>query len=287
MSYIIDGERRFLISGEFHYFRVPQADWRRRLELWKESGGNAVAILLSALCGSWSVGMADLSSESLLDASVLGKPLWVATSVCMARNVQERLVAFINRGGKLLLSPVIPYLDEDFQECPILRDYLGGASAEVLAQSPARLVVGPTENVLVTDRLFRSCARPAGAERTATEVYSNAEVGWTYRPSGGGTVIWLGLPWKHAMKEHSRVVGYLMELCGVERIVSCDNPNVWTTLRRKGSQALLFAMNLFTGPMEANIRVRQRESASIADARFSLRAMSVEALEVNCEPPRA
>ena len=42
-SVIIDGRRQFLVSGEFHYFRVPKADWARRLELLKEAGGNCVA----------------------------------------------------------------------------------------------------------------------------------------------------------------------------------------------------------------------------------------------------
>lgn len=42
-SYRIDGRRQFLISGEFHYFRVPKTDWKRRLELFKEAGGNCCA----------------------------------------------------------------------------------------------------------------------------------------------------------------------------------------------------------------------------------------------------
>ena len=40
---LVDGKRTFLVSGEFHYFRVPKADWRRRLELLKAAGGNCVA----------------------------------------------------------------------------------------------------------------------------------------------------------------------------------------------------------------------------------------------------
>ena len=40
---LIDGRREFLVSGEFHYFRVPQEDWRRRMELFKEAGGNCLA----------------------------------------------------------------------------------------------------------------------------------------------------------------------------------------------------------------------------------------------------
>ncbi len=40
---LIDGRREFLVSGEFHYFRVPPDDWRRRMELLKEAGGNCLA----------------------------------------------------------------------------------------------------------------------------------------------------------------------------------------------------------------------------------------------------
>ena len=43
LSLKFDGERKFLVSGEFHYFRVPPAEWKRRLELLKASGANCVA----------------------------------------------------------------------------------------------------------------------------------------------------------------------------------------------------------------------------------------------------
>jgi beta-galactosidase len=42
-SYYLDSKSAFLVSGEFHYFRVPPKDWRARLSLWKEAGGNCVA----------------------------------------------------------------------------------------------------------------------------------------------------------------------------------------------------------------------------------------------------
>ncbi|MCL5996985.1 MAG: beta-galactosidase, partial [Chloroflexi bacterium] len=41
--YRIDGQPVYLYSGEFHYFRVPRADWRRRMQLFKEAGGNCIA----------------------------------------------------------------------------------------------------------------------------------------------------------------------------------------------------------------------------------------------------
>src|SRR5664279_1429278 len=41
--YSIGGKPAFLYSGEFHYFRVPRADWRRRMRLFKQAGGNCLA----------------------------------------------------------------------------------------------------------------------------------------------------------------------------------------------------------------------------------------------------
>lgn len=39
-----DGQDAFMVSGEFHYFRVPCDDWKRRMELFKAAGGNMIAI---------------------------------------------------------------------------------------------------------------------------------------------------------------------------------------------------------------------------------------------------
>jgi len=41
--YRIDGKPVYLNSGEFHYFRVPRADWRARMKLFKQAGGNCLA----------------------------------------------------------------------------------------------------------------------------------------------------------------------------------------------------------------------------------------------------
>ena len=39
----LHGQDAFLLSGEFHYFRVPKEDWKYRMQLFKESGGNTIA----------------------------------------------------------------------------------------------------------------------------------------------------------------------------------------------------------------------------------------------------
>lgn len=42
-SFFINGKPDYLISGEFHYFRVPRSDWARRMRLFREAGGNTLA----------------------------------------------------------------------------------------------------------------------------------------------------------------------------------------------------------------------------------------------------
>ncbi len=42
-GFYVEGERKALVSGEFHYYRVPERDWRERLARFQESGGNMVA----------------------------------------------------------------------------------------------------------------------------------------------------------------------------------------------------------------------------------------------------
>src|SRR3974377_404324 len=41
--YRVGGKPVYLYSGEFHYFRVPKSEWRKRMELFKQAGGNCIA----------------------------------------------------------------------------------------------------------------------------------------------------------------------------------------------------------------------------------------------------
>ncbi len=43
LCYRVEGQPFYLYSGEFHYFRVPKKDWRRRMDLFREAGGNCIA----------------------------------------------------------------------------------------------------------------------------------------------------------------------------------------------------------------------------------------------------
>lgn len=46
-GFIINGKREFLIGGEFHYFRVPAAEWEDRLKKMKSIGANLISVYIA------------------------------------------------------------------------------------------------------------------------------------------------------------------------------------------------------------------------------------------------
>ncbi len=46
-GFLINGEHVFLIGGEFHYFRVPAAEWEDRLQKMKSTGANLISVYIA------------------------------------------------------------------------------------------------------------------------------------------------------------------------------------------------------------------------------------------------
>lgn len=46
-GFIIHGKREYLIGGEFHYFRVPAAQWEDRLQKMKATGANLISVYIA------------------------------------------------------------------------------------------------------------------------------------------------------------------------------------------------------------------------------------------------
>lgn len=118
---------------------------------------------------------------------------------------------------------------------------------------------------------------PAGAEIFATEENTGAAVGWEKRFPGGGSILWLGMQWKHAKTEHGRMMRALLLRMGcAQPVVSCDNPNVWAFLRSDGHRNALFLLNLFTERMEAGVSVRRADGSPLDFGRQAVDPMQVK-----------
>ena len=263
------GESDFYIGLDWeqsrsdHYFVRGDSRGLGNREAWEfQRKGFAI----SGLCASYMPEYLDLKKPLPSD----GKPLFVAASICMGKPIQENLVRFVQAGGKLLLAPSVPELDEDFQPCTILKDFLNGAETAPCETAVPRAAIGMIQNIQPKS-LRRSTVRPKRAVRLGAEEESGDEIAWRLDFPSGGCVIWTGLCWMHQKSTHAEMMRYFIETMPA---VLCDNPNVWSSLRTDGQRRMLFLMNLFTSEMKAMIKVREPDGSYRTLGEQAIPAMS-------------
>jgi beta-galactosidase len=204
--------------------------------------------LTTVLCASLSPEMVRLDTP--LDPAA--SPLIVVSSSSMAAAKQQHLVDYLQSGGKALILPILPVVDDDLKPCSILADFLGSPQAVPAPQGFYRPVIGGVVNVLGGITFWENL--PASAEVVGVEEKSGKPIAWKLSTPGNGVVLVLGFRWIHAMREHARMLKSILGMLGLQPIVSSSNPNVWTTLWvSEEGQAVLFLLNLFSAPMEAEV----------------------------------
>lgn len=155
--------------------------------------GQSKAASLASLMAlnSISFGYVDLEAASQQELSALHQ-LWVPGGPFMAREVQQRLIEYVQGGGHLVVLPSLPELDEELQPCGLLSDMVlgrGESSVEPKVVAAAVLYDGEGGDLVAAGAL-RSWDMPPGAEA----LLKDGE-GMTYaftRPVGRGTVTLIG-----------------------------------------------------------------------------------------------
>jgi beta-galactosidase len=211
-------------------------------------------MMMTSFCAGLSPVLTDLSSDKLLER--LDLPLMLACSSTMSRDIQERIVRFLEFGGKVFLAPVLPTVDENFEPCTILADYLGEVSCMEYKSMAPLLTAYEVPNIFVNGGLFSINRQSGMASTTAVEnrTSSSAEIGCRFDLPSGGVLSLLGFNWKQAKREHETMLKRALADLGCNAGIDCDNPNIWTMLRSDGKQTMLFILNLLTSPMTARIR---------------------------------
>lgn len=234
-------------------------------------------VLTSTLCAGLSPVFCDLGSDAWLDD--VTTPVVVVSSPSMSAAKQMRLVQFLRKGGKVLLMPVIPVLDDRFNACNILQEFLGGPETEPLTGF-SRVSFGPVVNVLKND-IFATKRLPGRAELVCGEEFTKKPVSWKMKTEGNGELAFVGMRWNHSQNEHHRMIKWLLADLGLKPKVVCSNPNVWTSLRSAGRRSMLFLMNLYSSPMEADIQIfKTGPDKPSYKGKFKLDAMAVRCVEV-------
>lgn len=259
-------------SRSKHYFGGKSGCGLSNVEAWEFL---RKGILTTAFCGSYSANFLDLYNPTISDVS--GKPLFISTSACMSERIQRALVQFVENGGKLFLAPVIPMMDENFNTCTILSDFLGAGDSKLYGKTSPVIKVGNVDNVLMNGSLWINSIRPSDSQLIAVEVSTGVEIGWKKEFAKGGKVIWLGFQWKHTKFEHTEMLGYLLEELGCDSpMIRCSNPNVWTSLRSDGKNQMLFVMNLFSSSLCTNVEIKQKSMDYMKLEPMELKPMEVK-----------
>lgn len=236
-------------------------------------------LVTSALCAGW---VPELVGFDQLGEYATVKPLVVPCSGVMSEAHQRALLAYIERGGRVLMTPVLPTRNEFSEPCCLIAEVMGSGPAVSRLQwgtTRAKLDIANVQNVF-----FNGSLHVPGVMRDAEVLGREALSGdpvCLYRPHGKGGLILLGLRWTHCKHEHAAMMSALLSRLGGSRRVEGSNPQVWCFLREGVEAGLLFLLNLGTAAAETEVKVWQpaqrvwRELGSYRLAPMTVQTISV------------
>ena len=177
-------------------------------------------------------------------------PLLVTCDQRMAREKQQALIDFVRRGGNLLLTPVIPDLDEDYIPCTLLRDFLGVRDTRARQViSPAVLQSGEKVYELRSAFAFPGFGGDVLARDGAGEPIA------LHKRIGAGQAVLLGATFAYSQFCQMDLLNACIDVFGVPRRVISDCPHLPVTLFEDGRRAICFLINNLTDEVSASLTV--------------------------------
>ncbi len=211
--------------------------------------------------------MADLTRRSIRELLKYQR-LVVLPNEQMDAETQAKLVEFVRAGGNLVIFPMLPVYDLDFNPCRVMEESFGcralgrGTSNRIymdgLKDIPAAglpLILGATGGKVIARDVN---GKPVGIEKKV----------------GRGTVRFFGFHLNYTIEEHPDLWGAMMQLPDVARNAWADNDSLHVEARFGDGEGLLFVGNFHRMPASARIQVRNPRNGKPLD----LGALRVEGL---------
>ncbi|HUY85931.1 MAG TPA: beta-galactosidase, partial [Acidimicrobiales bacterium] len=226
------------------------------------SDSNGITSLFSL--GSISFGCVDLASGSswLQDSRI--SQLWVGALEFMPTSIQENLRTFAERGGHLVVLPVIPTLDEFGQPCEILAEAIYGDTYDNEVHKMIGYgggwddlsVVNAQGGVsMVAPGKLSHVNPPGGAQVIARDTFSDEPCAFT-APCGAGKISVLGFRLQYspgADPAQHRFASWLVEEGGTKRAASSSDPPLVAMELAGESGGVLCVLNPVEIPVSAKI----------------------------------
>ncbi|WP_457753154.1 hypothetical protein [Thermococcus sp.] len=209
----------------------------------------------------------DLELSSINELSHY-EQLWVYSPDFMSREVQEKLVRYIENGGNLVILPMLPYLDENLEECRVLEEYLGVKVEKVKAETNPRLIPFVSVDAEGIDRMItrNKIRRIEGGEQIA--FVDRKPVGVIVRKGKGSAVV-LGFRLQYFPSyhdHHRKFVEYIMKLQRVGRDIEASNKDILTVLMEGSEYSYLVITNPRGHRIKGKIKVRDQEIPKLLDS---------------------
>lgn len=239
-------------------------------------------LLPSVWRAGWSPALVKLNDDEF--TADVSRPLIVVSSSCMSLANQLRLIDFLKKGGRILLTPVLPSMDERFNPCTELADFLGASAVQTLKTKDAVFRFGEDSGI-PAGALFCTKSVPRAAEALAFETPSGKVVGWRKKTAGNGEAVFLGVSWEDAdgdpEQARIRMTGSLLESLGGRRVLSLSGSGLWATALRSGKRGMIFVLNPSLSAAETEIRCQPDGSGKPAfSGKLTLKPGEVKTIEI-------
>ncbi len=222
-------------------------------------------LFTALMCAGYQPKYVELGQE--LDASKL---LIVSSEKTMSQSKQENIVEFLKKGGRLIITPIVPEYDECAQKCTILKDYLAFGDYE-FANDTQKMI--SNKDVMY---YYISNQRAYSSENAEVLAYSQHKKLplALYKKVGESKCILFGGEFVYTFHSHADLITFLCEKLGCNPKIQSDNKTVWFTSFSNGSEKMLFVLNLYSGTQEAKI------SADVDGERFDIGSLKLPPMTV-------
>jgi beta-galactosidase len=276
-------------AGRMYDCRIAiDPEYCRAQEWWKDRGNCLVTgpdvqdfmmkgILSTALTASLSPRLIDLSQDDWLED--ITTPVIIASSSSMSESNQKQIISFIQKGGKVLIAPVIPSLDENLSPCKILSDFIRSPKLEPM-EGYTRANIGQVSNIKNDGLYIINGGNANEVQIVGEEEESKKPIAKLINFKNGGALLLLGMKWTYSNTEQLEMFKSLLTKIGLKPLIHSDNPNIWFSILRNNGKSLLFMINLFTDSMSVSVQLKTKEMYQNIGV-FDIEPMTVKCIELN------
>ena len=226
-------------------------------------------VLYALMCSEYSPSMIDISRH----IPRIDKPLILSSPTALSRKAQENTVEFLKQGGKLILLNTMPLLDENYNECTILKDFID-IEYEIYSEEKRGFqqrfkyltVEGMESHIYCLE--YNGCI----CDNTADTLGINTENDILVAQKNN--VIFSPLKFKFTMFDHSDLIRNMIQRLSGEETVYHSNRHLFVSLfEGEQGQKMLFIMNPYSGKNITDIRVGEKEIKDITLAPMEVKTI--------------